>query len=508
MNGNVFIGWNENLPLAEKVKTLLKENGYNGILKDKGEVSLEQGTAVISQMKGCCAAILLFQTQAHTKCECGGEAERNLLSANLLFELGFLVGSLKIKRVFTVYIDGAEATAPSDLKGMWDVSVFSEGKTTDELAAEIVDLFIHEQTDELNENKIELVTDISRLRGLIEAHRANPVHFESEIAELILLYCQSTYMFGVMGKGKKLLTEILNSGEVRDDRVILAINSSLCYYEICENLQQDKDGTLYLPKEAYEGIKTKLLSQIETVEKLGDGEFKRMFLMLNYDYVTFANMMYYLCAGAEGDLEFRDFCVEKCIETCEKFRSFDPDKNDQLAALYESYGYRNAALYFIKTDRKEKAMDAFDKSRAARYKLFRYFRNKDMDKNIFEQIKMEYYLALTDDLDLVYGVEKKRRLRELEDYLEDAYSASLDKNYLVRKIEKILNSVSNDEKKTETTSGFVTPLGFTMATDDEVVKKAFTDNDKETDESGDKGSGEESGENKGDGNGEDDKNEG
>ncbi|HBK01682.1 MAG TPA: hypothetical protein DDY77_01440, partial [Clostridiales bacterium] len=422
--------------------------------------------------------------------------------------LGFLVGSLKIKRVFTVYIDGAEATAPSDLKGMWDVSVFSEGKTTDELAAEIVDLFIHEQTDELNENKIELVTDISRLRGLIEAHRANPVHFESEIAELILLYCQSTYMFGVMGKGKKLLTEILNSGEVRDDRVILAINSSLCYYEICENLQQDKDGTLYLPKEAYEGIKTKLLSQIETVEKLGDGEFKRMFLMLNYDYVTFANMMYYLCAGAEGDLEFRDFCVEKCIETCEKFRSFDPDKNDQLAALYESYGYRNAALYFIKTDRKEKAMDAFDKSRAARYKLFRYFRNKDMDKNIFEQIKMEYYLALTDDLDLVYGVEKKRRLRELEDYLEDAYSASLDKNYLVRKIEKILNSVSNDEKKTETTSGFVTPLGFTMATDDEVVKKAFTDNDKETDESGDKGSGEESGENKGDGNGEDDKNEG
>ena len=184
MNGNVFIGWNENFPLAEKVKILLKEKGYNGILKGRTENLFTHGigATVISQMKSCCAAILLFQTQAHAKCECGGEAESNLLSANMLFELGFLVGSLKIKRVFTVYIDGAETLAPSDLKGMWDVGVYSAGKTTDELAEEIVDLFIHEQCDELNENKIELVTDISKLRGLIESHRSAPVYFESEIA--------------------------------------------------------------------------------------------------------------------------------------------------------------------------------------------------------------------------------------------------------------------------------------------------------------------------------------
>ena len=484
MNGNVFIGWNENFPLAEKVKILLKEKGYNGILKGRTENLFTHGigATVISQMKSCCAAILLFQTQAHAKCECGGEAESNLLSANMLFELGFLVGSLKIKRVFTVYIDGAETLAPSDLKGMWDVGVYSAGKTTDELAEEIVNLFIHEQCDELNENKIELVTDISKLRGLIESHRSAPVYFESEIAELILLYCQSTYMFGVMGKGKQLLTDVLRNEEVQDYRVILAINSSLCYYEICEKLQPDKDGaegTLFLPGNAYKKIRDKLLDQIEDAEKLEDGEFKRMFLMLDYDYLTFANMMYYLGSGLDADREFRDFCVGKCIETCEKFRSFDPDKNDQLAALYESYGYRNAALYYASTSRREKAADAFEKSRAARYKLLKYFRNKDMDKNIFEQIKMEYYLSLTDDLEFAVGVDRKRRLRELEDYLEEVSALSLDKNYLVEKIEKILDSVNKDNKKTETGGGVMAPLGFTMACGDEVVKKAFADNEDE-----------------------------
>ena len=480
MNGNVFIGWNENLPLAEKVAALLKENGYNAIFKSKLPQANCKG-GVLSQMKSCSSAILLFKCQTRPDCSCGGKVNGNLLSANMLYELGFLVGSLKIKKVFTVYIDGAEASAPSDLKGMWDISVYSAGKSIDELAKEIVDQFVYEQCNELNENKIELVTDISRLSGLIESHRENPVYFESELAELILLYCQSSYMFGVMAKGKKILTNLLKSDHSLDERVELAINSSLCYYEICEKLQLRKDGddkTLYLPKDAYIELKAKLLAQIEKVEKMKDDEFRRMFLMVDYDYITFANMMYYLNSGINSDFEFRDFCIEKSIETCEKFRSYDPDKNDQLASLYESYGYRNAALYFRKTDRVEEASYSFDKSRSARYKLLKYFHNKDMDKNIFEQIKMEYYLSLTDDLDTSVGLERKRRLRELEDYLEEVNEASLDKNYLIAKIEKIINSVESfktDESYEEKDCEAI-PLAFTFSLGDEVVRKAFSDN--------------------------------
>ena len=92
---------------------------------------------------------------------------------------------------------------------------------------------------------------------------------------------------------------------------------------------------------------------------------------------------------------------------------------------------------------------------------------------------MEYYLSLTDDLEFAVGVDRKRRLRELEDYLEEVSALSLDKNYLVEKIEKILDSVNKDNKKTETGGGVMAPLGFTMACGDEVVKKAFSDNEDE-----------------------------
>lgn len=483
MRGNVFIGGSGNVDLAKKITVLLAKSGYNGILSGSLEETGTRGggAAVIAQMRGCCAAIMLFASQPEVACECGGASSTKILSANMLFELGYLVGSLRIKRVFTVYLDDSEESAPSDLRGIWGVSVSSKGKTLDELASEIVELFLFEQREEIVENKMELATDISRLRGKIIEHTENPVYYESEIAQLILLYCQSSYMFGVMDKAEELFREILHSGRNHDESVILSINSSLCYFEICKKLESDGEGesaTLSLPYRAYRGIRSKLLGYIEDVEKFADGAFKRMFLVVVYDYLTFANMMYYQGAGINEDLEFRETCVIRCGETCESLRELDPEKNDQIAALYEAYGYRNGALFYRSINKPELAREAFEKSKNARYKLLKFFRNKDMDKNLFEQIKMEYYLALTDDLSDVDETEKKKRMRELDDYVTEQHEAAFDRNFLVNRIERVINE--EEKRKISSCSsdgGLVVPFGFSASGVDAV--KALKKNGEE-----------------------------
>ena len=150
MKGKVFIGWSSDNSLALKVKAELKKSGYNGVVGGKAESSLEHGVGdtIIKQMRSCSAAIMLFTSRPdlHSVCnKCGKTLGGKILSGNMLFELGFLTGSLKPNRVFIVYMDDAAKCAPSDLKGAWDLQITKGCKTEEELAAEIVELFLKEQ---------------------------------------------------------------------------------------------------------------------------------------------------------------------------------------------------------------------------------------------------------------------------------------------------------------------------------------------------------------------------
>lgn len=449
MKGNVFIGWSSNNSLALKVKDRLKKEDYNGVVGGRAEENLEHGVGdtVIRQMRTCSAAIMLFTTRHDSNgcCDtCGKNLDTVSLSGNMLFELGFLTGSLKIKRVFIVYIDDAVDFAPTDLRGMWDLRVKKGDKSEEEVAEEIVKLFLDEQEDSLVDVKIDLVADYYKLKNMIAGHLNNPVYYENEMAQIIIIYSRSAYLFGNVPSATDFLDDILHS-DITDDRMLLAVNSALAYFDTITELRPENNESGCLSQRFYSKKIKELKSYLEDVEDMPENDpFRLMLEMTVRSSICFAAMMYYRGQPLTEDaFETQEEYAKVTVASAKKFEGINSEKNELFGVLYESYAYRNLALLYKDYGKKELAKEYFEYSKNSRYRLVKYFKNKDLDVTVLGQIETEYHLALTDDIDDVDDQECKKRIRELKEYLAELNSSAYNRRYLVAKIENILA----DEKK-------------------------------------------------------------
>jgi tetratricopeptide (TPR) repeat protein len=171
-----------------------------------------------------------------------------------------------------------------------------------------------------------------------------------------------------------------------------------------------------------------------------------MFLMIAYDYLTFINMMHYGARPAEEigeeELAFREESALQSIDYASKFIEYDDKSNTQIALLYLSYTLRNLALFYRAMGRHEEAQQRFEESIDTRKKLYNYFRLNQLNKTITEQIKMEYYLSLKDNLKDVDPALQRRRIRELREYIEEVSEGAFNRKYLIADIERVLNEVT------------------------------------------------------------------
>ena len=60
---------------------------------------------------------------------------------------------------------------------------------------------------------------------------------------------------------------------------------------------------------------------------------------------------------------------------------------------------------------------------------------------------MEYYLSLSDNLPDVEEDLKKKRIRELRDYMDEVNEGSFNRKYLNGEIERVLNEVTKKSQK-------------------------------------------------------------
>ena len=451
MRGKVFIGWTMDQSLAVCVKNELRKYDFAGICggrEGSNKILHSIGATVISQMNECCSAIMLFaRRDEEVVDENGNHIVTHVLSPNMLYELGYLTGSLNLRRVLTVYMDGAEVLVPTDIKGGWYETVSTEGKTNDELAKEIVDVFLRGQCDLLTGNKMDRMTDISALRNILRAHIEKPVYYDDELACIVTLLSQASYMHDEMDNDEKLITELLNA-DIDDKHCLLAINASLAYFDACNSLEEiEFSHGLQLPTKAYKRLRRQITEYVEEALELPESQFRSMFLMVAYDYLTFINMMHYGARPADEidpeELEFREQSALKSIEYAAEFVEFDDKSNTQIALLYMSYTLRNLALFYRAMGRYEEAQQRFEESIEARKKLYNYFQlNKQLNKTITEQIKMEYYLSLKDNLKDVDSATQRRRIRELKDYIEEINEVAFNRKHLISDIERVLNEVT------------------------------------------------------------------
>lgn len=450
MRGKVFIGWTRDQSLAVCVKNELRRHNYMGICggrEGSNKILHGVGATVVAQMNECSSAIMLFSGRDEEITDDNGNTViYRGLSPNMLYELGYLSGSLNLRRVLSIYLDGAEELVPTDIKGGWQETAKTAGKTNEELAREIVDRFLRGQCDLITGNKMELMTDISKLRSIIREHIERPVYYDDEIAFIVMLLCQASYMHDEMGNDEKLLNELLDAG-TNDQSCLLAINSSLAYFIACRSLEEiEFSHGLQLPARAYRRLRRQLTQYVDEALTMEEGQFKYMFLMIAYDYLTFINMMHYGARPADEiepeEMEFREDSARNSIYYADKFIEYDDNYNAQVGQLYLSYTLRNLALFYRAIGRNDDAQVCFEESIDKRRKLHHYFQLSKLNKTISEQIKMEYFLSLKDNLKDVEPTLQRKRIRELEEYIEEINEVAFNRRHLINDIERVLNEVT------------------------------------------------------------------
>lgn len=451
MRGKVFIGWTMDQSLAVCVKNELRKHNFSGICggrEGSNKILSSVGATVVSQMDECSSAIMLFSARNDTFYDGqGNPVPVRGLSPNMLYELGYLSGSLNLRRVLSVYLDGAEALVPTDIKGGWEERVSTAGKTNEELAQEIVAEFLRGQCSLITGNKMELLTDLSGLRSIIRSHIERPVYYNDEIAFVVLLLTQASYMHDEMDNDEKLISELFDA-DIDDKSCLLAINSTLAYFEACNSLEEiEFSHDLQLPTKAYKRLRRRLTEYVDEAEAMEDSQFRSMFLMITYDYLTFINMMHYGARPADEvdpeEMKFREDSALNSIYYADLFMQQDDNANREVAWLYLSYTLRNLALFYRAVGRNDDAQVCFEQSIDTRKKLYNFFRLNKLNKTITEQIKMEYYLSLKDNLKDVESGLQRKRIRELRDYIDEVSEVAFNRQHLINDIERVLNEVTS-----------------------------------------------------------------
>ena len=164
MKDFVFIGWSRNRDLAIAVKNILDLRGFicvvGGVYEENPEsVRGRKGTVnetINYQMNHCDQSILLFQ-----------KIDDNLgISGNLIYELVYIndqynyIESPTKLHIFKIDITQADDNLfPSDLHGIWGSNISSSGRTIDDMAHEIAEVFLNNQTQIKKSNKFKLLNN-------------------------------------------------------------------------------------------------------------------------------------------------------------------------------------------------------------------------------------------------------------------------------------------------------------------------------------------------------------
>ncbi len=443
--GNVYIGWSKDPSLALALKEKLKAHGYNGIVggNSESDINVSVGSTIINQMRKCSSAIMLFTTRPLISRAAPGQ-EFTVLSGNMLYELGFLLGkfdSIGPRRVLIVLLDVPDDIIPTDMRGMWSTHI--DHPEQSDSADRILKYFLSEQRSFLVEDKLSMVSEIEAQRDRILAHMKAPAYYHDEMAQIVLLHTMSAYIYDDLTSADMLLAK-LQQQSIPNKELEYATAHSRKYFELMRNLVDlnRPDGQLFLAYRDYDDFVQTSLDLIEAVEN-GTNlsvDFKYLFLSVAYEYLTFANMMY--CANLDPDnmdeklKEFRESCCQKCLDNCAWLIQRDPSRNEELGLLLSAYVTRNMA-FFHQSLQMEDFDELFERSIGFRKRLYDSYRFKNMvNKQFVNQIRMEYFLALSDNLYLKTDDLKKSRISELRRYLREINSSRFNRFYLIHTIEE------------------------------------------------------------------------
>ena len=417
-NRRVFIGWNglENQELARLISNRLSEHNFLSIIGGEWRQAFTVSEEIIHQMNGCDFAIFLIEKE--TRRNKSDEIISMGFNPNVMMELGYMLRKVKDhNRIRRILINMEHSELPSDLQGMWSVSVEKRTYSADneeercaalsETADKIADDFFNYMKDYQNTNKLdyfdnweENVMDIYRYTGDIR------------IADKLLYGMQAAIYSGEYERLFKKLVHIHDEHLSKKDR-FGDLGAVRCALAILNVFIVSHRLTKPLNDEEFDDMCDALETEFE--KGIKDNDLKAWCKIFRKDKLE---LSYELYATGLDDVETKKEFLYESLNLCFEILSMideqvgDSDggngevRDEKYALIYKAFTNRNisqihkqlAELEPEKSDEHKLLEEEYcAKTLAVRRELYDYYKDNAKENILtFDFVTQEYILALSE----------------------------------------------------------------------------------------------------------------
>lgn len=424
MKANIFIVWGGNKKLADRVSEKLQEqNEFNVQVGGEDSNSMFIGTTVLNQIQRSSIAIILVQNSDKS-------GDGLTFRPNLMFEWGYIIANFKPQNVHVFLIDMEEKNLPSDLRGSWAKSIWTENKSIDQIAQEIAIDFRHNYHEQ-NIDKLETFENWSTVKANIKEHTSNPIYTDREMAAIILYSFQAAYYYSDIKHLRKWILEIHSN-----DSVVEYVNKTIVcaidYYISKENINNSI-------------ATSELLDIIDRLDdeydiSLMDKEINKWLHIIAYNFRGLCNNRLWDLNPKKFEAYRSDFLSDalNCFMTAIDYLGND---NDVYSDIWRGYIFRNIAVVYAKKEDNEHMIDYMRKAQLSRKRTKDYFSTNTTDPFLINYFKLEYimiqleYMKFTRSIDELKLIVLNQQMKQLD--LEFS-----NQNILYTNIRKLLDSIN------------------------------------------------------------------
>ena len=465
MRDFVFIGWSRNRDLAIAIKNILDLKGFICVVGGVYEYNPEsvrgrKGTVnetINYQMNHCDQSILLFQ-----------KIDDNLgISGNLIYELGYInaqynyIESSTKLHIFKIDITQADDNLfPSDLHGIWGTNISSIGRSIEDIAQEIVEVFLNNQAQIKKNNKFKLLNNHYYIEYEMKRHFNNPSMSDYDLAVYMLIYVQSAFCYqeqnDIKLKFKQFRNKMIEESVVPSelDWVTNYAIQTLTLY--CLTIPDETNGDMQIRGSTFRGLLgeyneigesighsfikdfgTDDLCQIKcSKEFIKKNDFEAWLIAQMQEHVTYL-ILVYLCNPELSEEEIKKYAAlgvefgKSSIENLELLSACEEDK--MYAYLLLSYAYKNMSTFYShlnNTDEVEKNQRKYFKLRK---ELFSYnSKISTIRPSLKDYIALEYLLQAIEKVKVCEDkYERVDYILEIKEYIEKRGRLERNRNYML-----------------------------------------------------------------------------
>lgn len=438
MKDKIFIAWSGSNGEALKVKSIL-ESKFNYVCciggnADNSSRYSSVGDTVIQQIKECNQAIVIFQNRAD-----------GAVSNNLFFELGYVLAMYGTKKVHCVKRKNEKVVLPSDFDNSF-VEPLDDESGENAFADGIVEYFMGRQKMSINDNKMYLINNRYLMHDKLMAHysESGSKCSDYELAQYVLFYMQAAHMFGDVKKIQKEIEEFKQKHNFEfSPELSLAVNLCLSFFELLLGIKSGGENSeVYIDKNTYWEFRSDYMHYLKQIVPDDLGIFDEWAEVFIYDHLNFASMLFANNETLPAEMRQKLYgaCAEyalRCLDSIAVLEKAAPCKenNDEigLISLLRAYIYRNLFVAKQQLGEREEAEKWLGLTLKERSSLKNNFGKGTIDTQLYNNFRMEYYLALVDYLSYMQDVDEfevDMYRSEMVDYLHSVRNDDSENVYL------------------------------------------------------------------------------